>query len=123
MDLKYGPSLSDEMEKDAIVIQYLNDRDIAKEFYAAMCNMRWRKIETAPPDEQIIDRLKGVDRHIWSCSWRSAGGIIADIRNANYNTTEDYMDYYCSGSEGNVTYIVEECFNRMGWEACPWKDK
>jgi len=114
-------SLSDEMAKDAIVIQYLKDLSIAKEFYASMCNMRWRKINYLPDDEKIIDRLKGDEGDVWSCSWRASGGIIADIRNANYNHNEDYMDYYCSGNEGDITSTVRECFERMGWEPYPWE--
>jgi hypothetical protein len=122
MDLIPYVNLEEEMAADAIVIQYLKDKEIAYQFYAALCNMRWKKINALTPEEQIIDKLKGVSRDIWSCTWRHSGAIIAEIRNANYNTTEDYMDFYCSGSEGVVTYIVEECFERMGWKPYPYDD-
>lgn len=113
-------SLEREMAKDAIVIAYLKDENTAGEFYSALCNMRWRKLSILSEDERIIDKLKGVESDVWSCSWRYAGGIIADIRNANYNTTEDYMDFYCHGNEGWVSDLVKECFNRMGWVEHPW---
>jgi len=118
MDITYN--LEVEMAGDAIVITYLKDRDIAVQFYSALCNMRWRKINALPDDQRIIEKLKGIDSNIWSCSWRFAGGIIADIRNSNYNTNEDYIHFYCSGNEGDVSDIVKECFKRMGWEPCPW---
>ena len=115
-------NLETEMVKDAIVISFLEDRGLAVEFYSALCNMQWKKIIALSDDERIVEKLKGVDSNIWSCSWRYAGGIIAGIRNANHNTTEDYMDFYCDGNEGNVSILVKECFYRMGWEPCPWKN-
>lgn len=114
--------LEAEMTKDAIVIAYLRDKEVAVQFYSALSNMRWKKIDMLPDDERIIEKLKGIDSDIWSCSWRYAGGIIADIRNVAYNTKEDYMDFYCSGNEGVVSDLVRECFYRMGWEPCPWDD-
>lgn len=116
MDIRFD--LEAEMKKDAIVIAYLANEDIAKDFYAALCNVEWKKIVDIPDDERIINKLKGIDPHIWGCSWRYSGGIIADIRNANYNKSEIYMDFYCSGNEGVVSDIVRECFNRMGWKEC-----
>lgn len=121
MDLD-SPNLADEMEKDAIVIRYLRDSYIAQEFYRALCNMRWRKTNHLPDDEKIIDKLKGIHSDVWHCSWRASGGIIADIRNVNYNLQEDYMNYYCIGAEGEVSDTVRECFERMGWEPYPWID-
>jgi len=115
-------NLEVEMERDAIVVTYLKDRDVAVQFYSALCNMRWRKMSVLSEDERIIDKLKGVNSDIWSCSWRYAGGIIADIRNKHYNTKEDYMNFYCSGNEGEVADIVKECFERMGWVPCPWEN-
>lgn len=122
MELNIPYDLEFEMEKDAIVIAYLADDIIANEFYAALCNMRWKKVTNTPEDEQIINKLKGVDPNIWHCSWRCSGGIIADIRNVHYNRGEDYMDFYCSGNEGFVSDTVKECFERMGWVPHPWDD-
>ena len=122
MELNSPYDLEFEMEKDAIVIAYLADDVIAKEFYAALCNMRWKKITDTPEDQRIIDKLKGVDPTVWSCSWRGSGGIIADLRNVHYNKAEDYMSFYCSGNEGFVSERVEECFTRMGWKQHPWDD-
>lgn len=113
-------SLEEEMSADKDIISLLADRDIACEFYAALCNMRWMKKINLPEDEQIIDKLKGEDRTLWSCSWRYAGGIIADIRNAAYNTKEDYLDFYCSGKEGYVSPTVENNFERIGWVPNEW---
>jgi hypothetical protein len=112
--------LEAEMKKDAIVAAYLKDVEIAKDFYRALCNMRWKKKDWLTPHDMTVARLKGDEPGVWSCSWRYAGGIIADIRNLHYNTTEDYMDFYCSGSESDISDIVKECFNRMGWIPYPW---
>jgi hypothetical protein len=120
MDLNNFPDLEYEMSKDAIVIAYLGNKDVAKDFYRALANMQWRKNSVVSEEDQIIDKLKGDDRNLWSCSWRYAGGIIADIRNANYDAQEDYLDYYCAGNEGEVTPLVKECFERMGWKPEPW---
>ena len=56
--------------------------DYAQNIYAALCNMRWQKLD-------VIPILK--DQY-WSCSWRSAGGIVADMLGKG-----DYIDWYCSG--------------------------
>lgn len=116
------PNLEVDMKNDSIVISYLKDEDVAKQFYAALCNMQWKKISVIPEDERIIEKLKGADDYLWHCSWRYAGGIISDIRNDNYNTSEDYMSFYCSGNEGDVTDLVEECLKRMGWVSVPYDD-
>ena len=122
MDITDSYDLEHEMKKDAIVIAYLADVSVAKEFYSALCNMYWKKITDTTEDQQLINKLRGIDPTIWSCSWRGSGGIIADIRNVNYNKNENYMDFYCSGMEGCVSGRVEDCFERMGWKQHPRKD-
>jgi hypothetical protein len=54
----------------------------AQNLYAAMCNRDFQRNDTWP----ILTDQK------WSCSWRHAGGIVADMRESG-----DYIDWYCSG--------------------------
>jgi hypothetical protein len=117
-----GISLEEDMKKDSEIISLCKDRDVAVDFYRALSNMMWRKKSTLPEDEQIVEALKGTDPLIWSCSWRYAGGIIADIRNEHYGVNEDYLHFYCSGNEGHVSELVEKCFNRLGWIKHPYND-
>jgi hypothetical protein len=54
------------------------------------------------------------DKDLWSASWRGAGGIVADLRNKG----EDYMDYYCSGMRGGLSYDGkddDDYFERTGY--------
>lgn len=103
----------------------------AQNLYAALCNMRWQKRE-------IITILKD---EYWSCTWRSAGGIVADLQGKG-----DYIDWYCSGignhmsddneddgsaalaanryvPEGTVTEEIENDLYILGWVPSKWKDE
>jgi len=95
----------------------------AQNLYAAMCNMTWQSRE-------FWQEMKG---ETWSCSWRHAGGIIADMQEKG-----DYIDWYCSGisgglsmedegpkgyvSEGVVTEEIELDLNKLGWRPVPWSE-
>ena len=103
--------------------------DYAQNLYAAMCNMQWQKTEVMPI---LKDEL-------WSCSWRSAGGIVAELRGKG-----DYLDWYCSGmggladydyeegervmslkkyvTESTVTEEIKEDLRQLGWHPVPWED-
>jgi hypothetical protein len=94
----------------------------AQNIYAALCNQAWQRNDVWP-------LLKG---ETYSCSWRYAGGIVADMREQG-----DYMDWYCSGirggasldddvleqidpgadfvPEGCVTEEIREDFFKLGW--------
>ena len=63
------------------------DEVYAQNLYAAMCNNEFTKREMWP----ILSEKK------WSCSWRHAGGIIADMREEG-----DYIDWYCSGIRNDL---------------------
>jgi hypothetical protein len=54
----------------------------AQNLYAAMCNRSFVRNDVWP----ILKNER------WSASWRSAGGIIADMQEKG-----DYIDWYCSG--------------------------
>ena len=103
----------------------------AQNLYAAMCNMDWQSRE-------FWQEMKG---ETWSCSWRHAGGIVADMQEKG-----DYIDWYCSGignnelgngldgtvpdvtdgrnyvPEGVVTEEIELDLNQLGWRPIPYND-
>lgn len=70
--------------------------------YGALCNTTWRHKATGT---------------LWSCSWRHAGGVVADLRGEG-----DYLDWYCSTGEGLVDDQVLAEIEALGWgltEATP----
>ncbi len=100
--------------------------EYAQNIYAALCNNEFVKNDVWP---LLKDQR-------WSCSWRYAGGIVADMREQG-----DYIDWYCSGirqgysededplyatnrfvPEGHVTTEIEEDLLRLGWIPVPWDD-
>lgn len=67
----------------------------AQHLYASLCNVDWQKLHEWPI-------LKGES---WGCSWRHAGGIIADMQEKG-----DYIDWYCSGIRGEIS---DEDFGKL----------
>ena len=137
-DLKWeaDPDAHDhDMEWDLRRSEYMCNKVRASEtyaqnLYAAMCNMRFQKREVLPI-------LK--DQY-WSCTWRSAGGIVADMIGKG-----DYIDWYCSGignvdldedpesvdshyvqmkfvPEGTVTEEIENDLYDLGWVPSEWPE-
>jgi hypothetical protein len=94
----------DNMEYDLrtseLIIEKCKDRIYAQHLYAAMCNNEFTKNDVWP----ILSDKR------WSCSWRSSGGIIADIRQEG-----DYIDWYCSGIRNNEDLTDEE-YNQLSRE-------
>jgi hypothetical protein len=120
----------DNMEYDLRSTKWICDKvksnkTYAQNLYAAMCNMQFVKNEVWP---LIKDQR-------WSASWRSAGGIVADMREQG-----DYIDWYCSGigeglgngdkdgdkgyvPEGTVTDEIQEDLFKLGWIPKEWDDE
>ena len=82
----------DLLTTDWILEKVRKDEAYAQNLYASMCNTDFVRNDVWP-------LLKGEK---WSCSWRYAGGIIADMREEG-----DYIDWYCSGIRGDLA----ESFN------------
>ena len=124
--------LEEDMKNSTWFMEKIKEDRYAQNIYAALCNMRWQLQEVWPV-------LKD---EYWTCSWRSAGGIVAELRSDI--ATEDYMDWYCSGmggmasydyladeqqmvqkqyvSEGTVTKEVAEDLLKLGWIPSPWPE-
>ena len=92
-----------------------SNKTYAQNLYAALCNQDWQRNE-------VWILLKG---ETWTCSWRYAGGIVADMREEG-----DYIDWYCSGiqgepdvdwidlghvPEGTVTDQIRKDLFKLGW--------
>ena len=128
----------DNMEYNLRSTKWICDKvktsdNYAQNLYAAMCNQDFQKQDVWPV----------LKNETWSCSWRSAGGIIADMREKG-----DYIDWYCSGignkeagfgldgytptpdpdgrdyvPEGVVTEEIKMDLKQLGWIAVEWKEE
>lgn len=91
------PNLQRDMKDAKWFVDKVRASDsYAQNVYAALCNNAFQKLELMPV-------LKD---QVWSCSWRSAGGLVADLR-----CQGDYMDWYCSG----IGFVGEEGYLQMGF--------
>jgi hypothetical protein len=102
----------DLLTTDWILEKVRNNETYAQNLYAAMCNTDFVKNDVWP----ILTEKK------WHCSWRYAGGIIADMRQEG-----DYIDWYCSGIRGNpisgdedtpIDKALEEKLSKYVGEGC-----
>lgn len=109
-------SLEYDLRSTDWILEKVRASDVyAQNLYAAMCNNEFQKLAVMP----ILKDQK------WSCSWRYAGGIIADMRREG-----DYIEWYCSGMggvvgkhdgvdgfqpESTVTVEIEQDLKKLGW--------
>ena len=94
-------SRENNLEYDLLTTEWIlekvrGDEVYAQHIYAALCNTEWQKAE---PWLILKDQR-------WSCSWRYAGGIVADMREEG-----DYIDWYCSGMKN------QETWDQAQWDA------
>jgi len=133
----------DNMEYDLLTTAWIlekarADDSYAQNLYAAMCNNNFIKLDVIPI----------LTEKTWGCSWRYAGGIVADMLERG-----DYIDWYCSGirnynnqddpnsptelteeqkvrvaifdkyvPEGKITQEIREDLQRLGWAIAPGGD-
>lgn len=102
-----------DLRSSEYIVQKCKSNSVySQNLYAAMCNNLFYKGEKE-----------------WACSWRYAGGIVADL-----NEQGDYIDWYCSGirgtddddngyvGEGFVTEEVRSDLLKLGWVVKPYPD-
>ena len=116
--------MADDMARSHMILEKVKQERYAQNLYAALCNMRWQKSEVWPV----------LKNDLWSCTWRSAGGIVAELQGKG-----DYLSWYCSGirggylpediileqgfvSESTVTDEIRADLASLGWHPVPWED-
>jgi hypothetical protein len=133
----------DNMEYDLLTTDWILEKtrandSYAQNLYAAMCNNEFIKLDVIPI----------LTEKTWGCSWRYAGGIVADMQQEG-----DYIDWYCSGirnyganydeevpkelteeqkaraaifdkyvPEGKITQEIREDLQKLGWAIAPGGD-
>lgn len=124
---RYPACLEADLEQSEDIRTLVGDDEFARELYSALCNLQWTS-KAIDFDAYYKDRMnellaegrKYTFDDSWSASWRSSGGIVADLRNRYHNTSESYMDWYCSGFEGEVSDRLVEELDKIGWVPRPW---
>jgi hypothetical protein len=104
---------------DWILDKARNNDVYAQNLYAALCNNDFVKAD---------DSFKILKQDYWTCSWRGAGGVVANMLQRG-----DYIEWYCSGmggltsydpdderntghvTEGTVTEEIRLDIERLGW--------
>jgi hypothetical protein len=100
---EYHPDLEQEISDNFYIRDRLHDdRRYAEQLYSALCSVQWQKQDVLP---LLADSM-------WTCSWRTAGAIVAKLRGRG----ENYLDFYCGGSEGVVDPEIEYDLGRMDWK-------
>jgi len=103
------PNLEVDLQNNFYIRDRLHDdRKYAVMLYRALINMRWQK-------QDVMSILSNT---YWSCSWRTAGRIVADLRDRD----ENYLDYYCSDFEGYVDPEIEYDLQKIDWKPVPWPE-
>ena len=89
------PDLEYELRtSDYIYSKCVASEEYCRDLYAALCNNDFLKEEKE-----------------CGYSWRRVGGIIANILEKG-----DYIDWYCSGNEGNISEEIRSDLSKLGWK-------
>lgn len=106
-------NLEYDLRSSEYIVEKCKNRAYAQNIYAALCNNEFIKNDVIPI----------LTEETWSCTWRYAGGIVADLTGEG-----DYLDWYCSGirhddgeltslyvGEGDITDEVKDDLFKLGW--------
>ena len=108
------PNLENDLKNTHwIVNQCEYSEAYSQQLYASLCNRIFMK-----------------DGKEWTCTWRHAAGIVAELRSRRFK--ENYMDWYCSGivdvveegegyvHEGVLIPQIVSVLAEMGWTPVKW---
>ena len=86
-----------EHDIQALAERARSDRGFAVELYGALCNASWHH----------------GDGTEWpGGTWRAVADVVAHLRGCG----ENYLDFYCSGGEGEISDRVTAAMEMLGWQ-------
>lgn len=88
------------------------DDEAAVELYSALCNVVWVPESYPHTDLRDYDESDGKGEHseVLDFSWRGAAAFVAALRDQG----ETYLDFYCSGEEGDISGRVLKAMKSVG---------
>jgi hypothetical protein len=92
----------------------MKDGIFCSELWTAFANVTWYKAydsDLTDSDNIVLALTDNIESRSWGSSFRGMGGVIADLRNDAFGTTEDYMHWYCS----NVNNDSDEVWHDYGY--------
>jgi len=100
-NLKDYVDLSEDIKECPWIVEKIKtNKSYAQNLYAALCNIIWYK------QTEFLPVLTG--KNEWSCSWRWAGGFVAELEDHG----GDYLDWYCSGIK-NFKQLDDDQFQQL----------
>ena len=85
---------AERVKADAAGGMFAHEHTFAVRLYGSLCNVEWRHVNGTR----------------YSCSWRYAGSIVSRLVGG-----ADYLDFYCSGHEGEIDDDVADALAGLGW--------
>jgi len=100
----YYQDSSFEVLLNKIFSEQVKEKDFARKLYDCLCNTIWYNKTTGD---------------IYSCSFRYAGDILANMRHEG----ESYLDFYCNGFKGEGAYHAEvyKELNKFGYKVFQYR--
>lgn len=103
VEFEQEPDLEQDLYKSSKIKQKCENIEYAEKLYGALCNSDWKKRTDPNP---LTDW-----KNCWSCTFRYAGEIIANIRNVG----EDYLDFYLLGNYAELDEEIVKDIEELDW--------
>ena len=120
--------LFDALLAHPTITRYISEDQLAKDIYSSLTNARvildLSKLDITEEEREemfrsLLEDEYALDAH---CSFRAAGAFVASLRNELIGTSEDYMDWYCSGPECYLSPVMAEIYEELGIKWSEWTD-
>lgn len=120
--------LFDALLAHPTVTRYISEDQFCKDIYSSLTNsnviLDITEFDLTEEEKQEMFKwsLQNEDWNDASMSFRSAGEFVASLRNELIGTSDDYMDWYCSGPECYLSPVMAEIYEEFGVKWSEWRE-